>query len=89
MKIKSGFILRNIADQYVVMPVGDNISNFNGTIVLNSISAFVWEKLQNNISRDELLLEILNEFEVESEVAEKDLDCLIAKFKNFDVIEEN
>ena len=43
MKAKSGFILRNVVDEYILMPTGDNIGKFNGTILLNEVSALVWE----------------------------------------------
>ncbi len=88
MKIKNGYVLRTIADQYVVMPTGENISDFAGTIILNSVSAFVWKKLEKGLSRDELLIEILDEFEIESDIAEKDLDDLILKLQGYGVIEE-
>ena len=35
VKVKDGFVLRNIADEYILMPVGDNIRNFNGTLLMN------------------------------------------------------
>ena len=64
MKAKEGFVLRNIVDEYILMPTGDNIAKFQGTVLLNEVSAFVWEKLQNPISEADLLQAILDEFEV-------------------------
>ena len=87
MKAKPGFILRNVVDEYILMPTGDNIGKFNGTVLLNPVSAFVWEKLQEPISREELLKAILDEFEVEKAIASKDLDTLLETLKRFDVIE--
>lgn len=87
MKAKEGFVLRNIVGEHILMPVGDNIGRFKGTILLNEVSAFIWEKLQNPVSREELLKAILEEFEVEESVAAADLDALLAKFEEYDVIE--
>ena len=89
MQAKPGFVLRNIVDEYILMPTGDNIGKFNGTVLLNSVSAFVWEKLQNPISREELLKAILDEFEVEKAVASADLDALLETLKGYDVIEND
>ena len=89
MKAKAGFVLRNVVDEYILMPTGDNISKFNGTVLLNEVSAFVWEKLQNPMSRSDLLSAILDEFEVEKAVASADLDALLATLKEFGVIEED
>ena len=89
MKAKQGFVLRNVVDEHILMPTGDMIGKFNGTVLLNDVSAFVWEKLQNPVSRDDLLRAILDEFEVEKAVASADLDALLATLKEFGVIEED
>ncbi len=61
MKAKEGFVLRNIVDEYILMPVGDNIAEFKGTILLNEVSALIWEKLQNPVSKEDLLQAVLDE----------------------------
>ena len=89
MKAKQGFILRNVVDEHILMPTGDMIGTFNGTVLLNDVSAFVWEKLQNPVSRDDLLKAVLDEFEVEKAVAAADLDALLATLKEYGVIEDD
>ena len=89
MNAKSGFVLRNIVDEYILMPTGDNIGKFKGTLLLNEVSAFIWEKLQNPISRDDLLTAIVNEYEVSEEQAAVDLDALLSQLKEFGVIEND
>ena len=43
MKIKSDFLLKKVADSYVVVPVGKATVSFNGMITLNETGAFLWE----------------------------------------------
>ncbi len=88
MKVKSGFALKNIAGESIVMPVGDNIKSFDGAIVLNEVSAFVWNKLENGASRNELLEYILAEFDVDADKAASDLDALLEKLVGYGVAEE-
>ena len=88
MKIKEGFVLRNVVDEHIVMPTGDNIAKFDGAVVLNDVSAFVFEKMLNPVSREDLLSAILNEFDVDEETAANDLDQLLAKFGELGLIEE-
>ena len=88
MKAKQGFILRNVVDEHILMPTGDNIAKFNGTVLLNEVSAFVWEKLQNPVSKDDLLRAVLDEFEVEKAVASADLDALLATLREYGIIED-
>ena len=89
MKAKQGFILRNVVDEFILMPTGDNIANFNGTVLLHAVSAFVWEKLQDPMSKDDLLRAILDEFEVDKATASADLDALLKTLRGFDVIEDD
>ena len=37
MKIKEGFMLRNVADNYIVVPVGKASLEFKGLINLNGV----------------------------------------------------
>ena len=87
MKAKDGFVLRNVVDEQILMPVGDNIAQFNGTVLMNDVSAFVWEKLQQPITKEELLQAVLNEFEVDEETASRDLDELLEKFAGLGILE--
>ena len=86
MKAKPGFVVRNIADEFLLMPKGDNIGKFNGAILLNEVSAFVWEKLQNPISKEDLLKAVLAEYEIDRDVAAKDLVNLLETLRGYDVI---
>ena len=87
MVAKQGFVLRNVVDEHILMPTGDNIGKFNGTVLFNDVSAFVWEKLQSPMSKDDLLQAVLDEFEVEKDAAEADLDALLKQLYEYEVIE--
>ena len=88
MKAKNGFVLRKVVDEQILMPVGDNIGQFNGTVLMNDVSAFVWEKLHEPVTKEELLQAVLSEFEVDEETASRDLDELLEKFAGLGIIEE-
>jgi len=87
MKIKDGFVLRNVVDEFIVMPTGDNIAKFDGAVVLNEVSAFVFEQLKHAVSREDLLMAVLNEFEVDEATAKKDLDALLEQFMAMGLID--
>ena len=88
MKARSGFVLKNVVGEYILMPVGDMISQFKGTMLLNEVSALVWEKLQNPVSRDDLLRAVLSEFAIDEATAATDLDTLLEKLNNYGVLED-
>ena len=87
MKVKENFMLRKVADSYVVVPVGRQTLDFNGIINLNETGAFLFELLQKGASRDELVEKLLGEYEVESDRAQADVDKFIQSVKDADVLE--
>ena len=89
MKAKAGFALQNVAGEYQLMPTGDNIGRFGGTVLLNETAAFVWEKLRHPISEEDLLRAVLDEYEVERSAASADLRALLTQLRAFGVIEDD
>lgn len=87
MKIKDGFILRNVAGNNVVVPIGQATIDFNGMISLNDTGAFIFEQMLNEITRDELLQAVVNEYGIDEKLAQKDVDAFIEKIKGEDLFE--
>lgn len=87
MKAKDGFVMRTVVDENIIMPTDENINQFEGAVVLNDVSAFIWLKLQQSITWEELLAAVMNEFEVTYERAEKDLSALLERFQEYGLIE--
>lgn len=87
MKIKKDFMLRKVADAYVVVPVNRLTLDFNGIISLNETGAFLFKLMQEGAEREELIDKLLDEYEVTREKATKDVDIFINKAKDADVLE--
>lgn len=88
MTIKKGFVLRNVVDEYIVMPTGENIAKFEGAVVLNEVSAFLFRQLENPVSREDLLASLLNEYDVDEATAAADLDALLKQLREMGLLEE-
>ncbi len=88
MKAHSGFILRDLAGEYVIAPVGKEIKSFNGVAVMNEMCAFVWEKLQSDVSGQELLSAVMDEYDADEATVSEDLDALLTKMRAMGVIED-
>lgn len=87
MIIKKDFILRKVADSYVVVPVGKLTLDFNGIINLNETGAFLFELLQEGAEKEELLRKMLEEYDVTPEKAAADIDVFLKKAEEADVLE--
>lgn len=87
MRIKDGFLLRETAGKYIVLPLGGEL-DLGSLITLNETGAFLWRLLENGASRQELVEALLEEYDVDKERAEKDLDVLLAKMNAVGVLED-
>jgi len=73
MKIKTGYVLRELGNQCVVVPVGETAVTFNGIITLNKTGKYLWELLQEDVTVDDLVNGMLSKYDVTKEVATKDI----------------
>ena len=86
MNINSEYVMREIAGDTILIPIGDTINNFNGLVILNELAKFIWEKMPQAKDEEELLNYILDEYEVEREVAKSDLDEFLEMLKKENII---
>lgn len=74
MKIKSGFILRQLAGENVVVPVGAAGASFNGMIRLNDTGALLWQELAAGADEEQLVQKLLDSCEgAEAETVRADV----------------
>ena len=88
MKIKDGYILRQVAGNSIVIAVGEEALNFNGIITINGSGTFLWEKLAEGASKSELLDAMLSEYNIDSETAKKDIDEFISKLEKANLLDD-
>ncbi len=87
MKIKQGFELREIADNYVVIPTESNVVDFSSMIMLNDVSAFLWLQLLEDKTEHDLLKAVLKEYDVDKETAAGDIKIFIKELAAAGVID--
>ena len=73
MKIKDGYLLREVAGSNIVVPVGEGTMDFSGVITLNDVGAFLWKNLEEDVSEEELVQRVLEEYDTDEETARKDV----------------
>ncbi|WP_133964717.1 PqqD family protein [Eubacterium limosum] len=74
MRIKEGYMLREAAGETVVVPFGEEALNFQGIISLNETGALLWKQLEQGCEKKDLVQALLDEYEVDAETAEKDVN---------------
>lgn len=92
MRIKKGFILKEIAGENIVVPVGENLVDFGAMIVLNETGVFLWQQLQEEKDKSQLLQAILSEYVVDEQSAKDDIDEFLNNLEKnglLDTVETN
>ena len=78
LKLKDGFILRQIAGETMVIPSGSEL-DLNMMITLNETGRFLWERLQNGTTEDALVAALLEEYDVDEATARKQVVKFVEK----------
>ena len=80
MKIKEGFLLREVAGQIVALPCSDDL-DMNMMITLNGTAAFLWEQLQQETDEKRLVAALLAEYDVDEPRAEAAVAGFVKKLE--------
>ncbi|ACV61546.1 conserved hypothetical protein [Desulfofarcimen acetoxidans DSM 771] len=87
MRIKEGYLLREVAGSHVVVPTGKATLDFTGVITLNETGAFLWKLLADGKTGQELLGALLEEYDTTEAKAKADIDLFLTKLKAADLID--
>ena len=85
MKLKDGFIMRDVAGHTVVLPTGDDL-DMNMMITLNDTGKFLWERLQEETDEAALVDALLGEYDVDRDTAATCVTNFIAGLKTNDFL---
>ena len=72
MKIKNNFVLREVADTWVVLPLSDRTLDFSGMLTLNETGALLWQTLQQDCDLDRIVHVLTAEYAVSADQARID-----------------
>lgn len=86
VKVKEGFLLKEIAGEHVLVPVGENLVDFSAMVVLNETGAFLWNLMSKEVTKEELLNEVLAEYDTSAETAAQDIDEFLDMMKKHDLL---
>ncbi|MBQ4052503.1 MAG: PqqD family protein [Clostridia bacterium] len=87
VKIKSGFILREVAGETVVIPSGDTM-DLNMMITLNPTGRFLWEQMQTKVEPATLVDRLCQEYDVDAERAQKSVELFLKQLNDNGLLEE-
>ena len=73
MKIKEGYVLREAANQFEVVPKGEELFNLKAIITLNPSGKFIWDKMQQEVDVRDLVEFMLKKYDISEVRAHQDI----------------
>lgn len=87
MRVEKDFILREIAGDYIIIPTGKTVLEFNGLITVNEVGVSIWNMLQEDVTLEEIVQGILDEYDVEESVAKEDVEEFLSTLVDGGILE--
>ena len=87
MKLKENFVLRPVADTWVVLPLEAESINFNGMLTLNESGALLWQALEKGGDRETMANALMAEYIVDRETALADAEAFLEKLRKAGCLE--
>ena len=87
MKLKQKFVLREIADDFILIPIQEADDNFCGIITLNETSAFIWKQIEERRDKEQILELLMQEYNVDKETAIEDIEVFLNKLIKLGILE--
>ena len=89
MKIKKGFVLRQVCGENVVVGEGLDAINFGKLLSLNETAALLWQQAValGDFTVDSLVAKLLEEYEVTEDIARRDVTNIVNEWQKVAVVE--
>lgn len=87
MKIKEGYLLREVAGSNVILPIGEATIDFNGMASLNDTGVFLFERMQKDVTEQELVEALLAVYDIDEETAKRDVRIFVEKVIGAGIVE--
>lgn len=89
MKQNPNFLLRDVADSLVIVPVGAAAVDFPGMITLNATGKYLWELLETEQTMNSLVEAMLQRYEVTEQLARNDIEAFLKRLRIAGALLEN
>lgn len=79
-------VTRKTGNEYVLVPVTNNIADMNSVYTLNETGAFIWEQIDGKKSVEEIINILIDKYEIDGETATRDVMAFINNLGRYLII---
>jgi hypothetical protein len=83
-----GMVVRKTGNEYVIIPVSNNIADMDSVFTINETGAFLWEMIDGEKNVEEMINALVSEYEIDYQTALNDVSEFLEQMRKFLVIEE-
>ena len=80
-------VTRKTGNEYVLVPVANNIADMNSVYTLNETGAFIWEQIDGKNNINNIIDKLTAEFDIDHETAERDVLSFMDDMKKYLIIQ--
>lgn len=88
MKLHGEFVVRQVMDNIVAIPVGQTALQLNGMILLNDVSKIIWDCLERGTNLEDAVKAVTDAFDVCADEAQADITEFCDKLRELQLLEE-
>jgi hypothetical protein len=81
-------VTRKTGNEYVLVPIANNIADMHSVFTLNETGAFIWEQINGERSVEEIITVLISEYDIDNENAVKDVFSFIDDMNKYLVVSE-
>jgi hypothetical protein len=81
-------VTRKTGNEYVLVPLANNIADMDSVYTLNETGAFIWELIDGNKSVGDIIERVINEYDTDKETATVDVFSFIENMSKYLIIKE-
>ncbi len=87
--IKSdSFVARKLDDELILVPLVGSVADMTGILSLNNVSASIFDAIDGKNSINDIILQLLDEYDVDCEVLENDIEHFFKQAQEKNIIEK-
>jgi hypothetical protein len=79
-------VTRKTGNEYVLVPITNNIADMNSVFTLNETGAFIWEQIDGKRSVEDIIIELVNEYDIDKQNAESDVFTFIENMSKYLIV---
>ena len=79
-------VTRKTGNEYILVPITDNIADMNCVYTLNETGAYIWDKIDGKRNVEEIIAALTDEYDIDTQNAEKDVYSLIENMSKYLII---